>query len=313
MNKSVCYVLITDGRGPYAAMTYLSASCLRLVSPSIQIYLFTDPDSIRHLEANDQPLLEACDRVQIIDIPAGFDPTRANRYIKTKLRELMDGRILYLDSDTLPVRPLDDLFLETADFAACIDQTSLTHALEVKEKVLPDGVEPIYERFGWKAPPRRYYNGGVLFSNDTAAARDFYSLWHRRWMGCQDEGLPLDQPSLNSSINESAMKVKTLGHEYNAISKPRIRLNVDVRLYHYFAGRFHLKEELVIADLIDAYQAGRLDSARLRRLIRTRHIWKNVHWPRLYWASGMYLRALYWKARGLVPRTGKMNYSSKPG
>lgn len=296
-NGCVCYILNCRGESIYPALTYISAACLRIVHPGARIVIVMDPGTAREVDGRDRRLLDLCDARIVVDVPDGFNPTCANRFLKSRLRSVIEGDFLYLDADTIPVRSLAEVFEAECDFGAAIDVTSLDRNFDVVEKTVPVDDRRIFGEFGWKCPPRRYFNGGVLFARDVPVVRCFYEDWHSRWLACQRIGFFRDQPALNAAIDESAMRVRSLDRKFNAIGAPSVRVATDVHLYHYFANKMEERSELVVPELVERYRSNDLPHCVLKRLVHTRFVWRNLHWPRLYWKSGMWFRAAYWKVR----------------
>ena len=93
----------------------------------MRITAVCDRASAKAMEARGDPLLNEVDHLVVCDIPEGSGAFR-NRFIKTKVRALLDGSpLLYLDGDTFVQGDLSNLF--TLDVDVLVPPTALwTHS-----------------------------------------------------------------------------------------------------------------------------------------------------------------------------------------
>jgi hypothetical protein len=111
------FSLTTTGTDIYAAMTRLAIASLRQSNPCLAVVVACDERSLAALKAAASPLLREADRWQAVEVPPGCATFR-NRHVKTRLRELIDGKFLFLDSDLFIRGPHYWLFELDADVAA---------------------------------------------------------------------------------------------------------------------------------------------------------------------------------------------------
>lgn len=97
-------------------MTRASIASLRVSNPSVGITIVCDAVSGRALRYSADPLLDEVDDIFISDTPDG-SPGYRNRHVKTRLRQIMEGLFLFLDSDTFVRGDLSPIFSLDADIA----------------------------------------------------------------------------------------------------------------------------------------------------------------------------------------------------
>src|SRR5512144_701405 len=112
-----CYVLTTRGRDDFADMTYASVAFLRYAHPEAEIICLCDAASHRALRAARHPLLEAVDRAEPVETPEG-PPGYRNRFVKTRMRQILEGDFIYFDADTVAVDRVDEMLTCPAPVAA---------------------------------------------------------------------------------------------------------------------------------------------------------------------------------------------------
>lgn len=206
----VIYVVTSTGCDQYSAMTRLSIASLRLTNPDIRVVVAVDAETDRAVRAAGDRLPGEVDEWRVFETPPGPAMFR-NRFIKTNLRNLVDGPFLFLDSDTVVRGDLGPVFDCDADVAGAANNSSD----EVAEQI---GAELQYLSLcGWDHAFICYVNGGVLFCNETAGARHFSNAWHQAWLkGFRDHAVLRDQPSLNHALWDSGANTQRLLHFYNA-------------------------------------------------------------------------------------------------
>lgn len=241
----ICYALTSRGDDLYSQQTFVSASLVRWIHPEARITLVVDELTEPALHScRDRVLDIACD---VVRIATGMEnPTSRSRVLKTTMRGHVEGDLLYLDSDTLPIGRFDELFEHGAPLAAVQDYTEQLLGLR-----RPRWVRDLYRHLQWQYPPKHYFNGGVLFMADRPETHRFAEEWNRRWRRCVAEAnCMLDQPSLNSAVDEVGLKVKAMPHAFNCAVRSTVYPVRRARIFHYFTsqadkGCFSLLDHLV--------------------------------------------------------------------
>lgn len=251
-----CYVLSCPDDSPYRAMTYLSMAALRRLYPSASIILLLDQNTLPEDSRNRFDLRTFASSMLKVDCPQGNASFRS-RFIKTQLRALLNGKLLFLDSDSLPLRPFDELFSIKEDFAAALDRNAGCPSHNCSRS----WTEPLYHKLNWKFPPKRYYNSGVMYFNDTEAARRLGDLWHQEWIKSSSAaGEYRDQPSLNHCLDVSDLRVRTLSIRYNAVVDVAPVFFHHAKILHFYArGSAPCSMSLLGALLIKLEETGEVD------------------------------------------------------
>ena len=211
MSIRIVYVTTVGGDAEiFGRMAALSARSLRFVEPDAEIVVLTDGPVGAALESFFPAGVEF---VPVDSIPYA-DPVARSRYIKTSVAEYVAAPFLFIDSDTLVVRPfLQKLsrskyemmasYNRHRGFPATTPWASWTRGIFDLEK------EPF--------PPRKHYNSGVIFCKDKHAAAAFYEKWHSVWRRQWEQlGVARDQPCFNLSIAAVSLRFGSLPMTYNA-------------------------------------------------------------------------------------------------
>ncbi|WP_169566116.1 glycosyltransferase [Sneathiella limimaris] len=228
MEYQVVYAVICNAKKTdFADWALTSMHALRHLKHKYRIFLCVDCKTIEALRSINH---------QILDIPnvilsiASFNGTERerSRWLKANLRLMVEGDFVYLDSDTLPINDLSELYEHKFEFAAVniIDSSPETEGW--LEKSICD--------LEWVLSPTEYFNAGVFFIRDTKTTRAFSQLWCEKWLKWRTydkSGVNADQPSFNSALYESGVSTLSISNRFNLFMKhPNVRTD-DPVIFHF--------------------------------------------------------------------------------
>jgi hypothetical protein len=286
---NVCYVLVCEGWDRHAQMMWLSATSLKLHEPEASITLVTDPLTRQTLEQSAGQLLRLVDRVVVVESDIA-DPRLRAFYLKTALRRHVEGDFLYLDGDTLVVKPIGDVLDTRGDVAAALD---FNH----DGPWFPPQLRQPYETLGWPYPLEFYFNSGVMLMRDVPEVRSFSEEWTRRWHLLVDQGMPGDQEAFVTALYASPVRWCRLPATFNSITVKRNYRFRDARILHFF-GSADEQRGTIFAHLLETLRhSGTFDMAAYRRSLREQHQWGPGYQPWQLWRSRNYVRAVLLKTR----------------
>ncbi|SHN08002.1 Lipopolysaccharide biosynthesis protein, LPS:glycosyltransferase [Fibrobacter sp. UWR3] len=232
MNTKFVYVLASSDKDVYLEQTLISLYSLKKYNEWANVVLIVDKETNRSLEGTRAGIKKYVNQIVTVDTPISFDNQRKSRYIKTSVRNVIDGDFLFIDSDTVIARDLSDVDEIPYDIAAVADKHVLVkdHPTKdiIKKQIGLTGLE-----FDENLP---YINSGVVFVRDNAFTRKFYAIWHKKWLEIEKKGQTLDQPPLAWTDNELSHPVKFLDDSWNCqIMDNGLRFLLGARIIHYFA------------------------------------------------------------------------------
>lgn len=286
---AVAYALVSPRKSRYAVMACLSILALRRLYRSARITLLVDPATPPTLAAHYPELPGIVD--DVITIPdATMDhlPTRSF-YLKMRSRDVLQGDFAYLDSDTLPVRPFAEVFERDWDIALVQDRN---HHCPITPCYPHWEIERL-RKTGWDNPIPKYFNAGIVFLRDNAAARRVVADWQARWRVLYGLGDGWDQLPLNCAIHTCAVNVLELPPAYNAMVLTHPVHARRAKIYHYYASACTTFGDSLFEHLIRHYETTRaVDWQAVDRCVAMDHPWMPPYWPRRLWQTGNPLRAI---------------------
>ena len=283
MKTKIAYVLASDGNDRYTAMLELSLWTLRRHSPDAKVVVAMDAATRGHLEKRKSSILSDSEPL-VVEIPAQFGIMQRSRYLKTTLRETVQGDFLYLDGDTFIADRMDEIDGVESDLAMVADQNKV-NLCECSKRQIEQSAAA-----GFRDPRGEpYFNGGVFLVRDTPANHEFFSMWHSLWQVSLGNGVPQDQPALCETNFRLGRPVKQLSGiwncQYRYLNNDSYRPYVSRgKVFHYFTAA---QEGRLFSFLIDRVKdSGRVDAVAAAV----------VRWPRLLVREHQ-LAAWFWKLK----------------
>jgi hypothetical protein len=272
MNERQYVYVLSEAEGSLVWLALSSAMTVRRCDPSSRLILITDEGTAASLPGVTAALLaDVFDRR--IDVPCPHPPGAvASRYLKTSIRQLVDGDLVFLDVDTLMFRAPLALFAGDHDVGACHDRN-----WEQWRPHRPEWVKPHYDMMGWSFSDRGYFNTGVLFLRDRAVVRRLGVEWHDRWASfLRTTGHHQDQPAFNSLIGDPSLQFRAFPLRYNAMVDAVPFFCWRALVVHYFlhGGRRLSPEDSVLWTLAHRWRStGAFDESLYDECRRRRDPW----------------------------------------
>jgi hypothetical protein len=212
-------------------MTYLSAAFLRHLHPHGTILLLSDIDSAEAIKKSNHEVCAIINKIIAVRTPEGSQIWKS-RYLKTHMREMISGDFLFLDIDTIPVKPLDQIFdCQESVAVAQNHSTDLRTNFDFFEK-------DIYDKLNWPHPKKNFVNTGVIFWKDNSAAHRLSDIYIQQWSDIVTAGYHYDQPAFNRALEILDQPYQILDNRYNAQFRPNILAGIDASLWHFYASDY---------------------------------------------------------------------------
>ena len=290
MTRQACYVLASDRWDDYGAMGCISAATLRRQHPDVDIAFLIDGDTAAALGPRKKTLERFASR--IVEVPDVHGSARErSRILKTSMRQRVNGRFVFLDLDTVIVRPIDALFDGAKPFEIALDYE--TGAVDERDRTIYEGIDRAHY-------PDRAFNSGVMVIDDAPPVRALFDEWHRRWRMSRELGKLDDQQSLNSTIAATHFPVSVLAPSYNSMILYFPHRFRTCRIAHFLASTKMVRT--LMTDLLDAFRETEdVDWATIERCVREGHPWGRAPEPWQLMRSRNYVRAAWTRVRRNFP------------
>lgn len=233
MKTKLVYAVVSGEKDTYLSQAMVAVYTARRYNPNAEILLVVDQDTNDVLEKCLPNIKTYLTNVIVVHTPSDMSKMHRSRFLKTNLRQNIEGNFLYIDTDTVVCEDLSAIDKTDADVAACLDRHSLVSA-----HPLVAGIEKRISTVGLTISDLhdKYFNGGVMFVKDTPIAHGLFEAWHRNWDDSRMKSKGIDQPPLALANKQCGYPIKELDGIWNCqLCDNFIQYLAGAKVLHYFA------------------------------------------------------------------------------
>jgi hypothetical protein len=224
------YVLVSTDQDFYFEQALVSIMSAKKWNSEIAISLLVDRETADSFTGKRASILKCIDEYKVIDVPSEFNEgIKKSRYLKTTMREHIDGDFLYVDVDTIWSGKIDEN--DFTDHIMGVDDGNVPlNYFDMKDYHL----EIIKAIFGTEGIIK-IINSGALFFKDSNEAHVFSKRWHANWLRSIKHFVFTDQQAFAYTNFELDNCVSSLPTKYNCQISFNLNHLHNAVLIHYFA------------------------------------------------------------------------------
>lgn len=214
MKTKLVYVLTCAPEATYIEQALMAVWSARHWNPDAHIVLLTDNLTNELLVGKRGELLNYISEKIVIPFDDDKNMHYRSRWIKTSVRQLIQGDFLFVDCDTICCKSLSSVDDFTCEIGAVGDNNTPFQLDRYKKDT-----EKIVMKINCDISKEQYYfSSGVVYCKDTENVHRFYSLWHQYWKeGVVSANISLDQPAMAKADIELNHIIVSLPNEYNNV------------------------------------------------------------------------------------------------
>ena len=231
MQTQIVYTLVSSENDYYLEELWASLYSLRQFHPTDRVLVLTDESTAPRISARKE-LEQMISELIVVTVPEHYSPKERSREIKTTVRNHIEGPYLFIDTDTVICKPLDDIDHIEDDIAAVPD----SH-LPLSEHLFKESVYNTAKRvFGIDVSDSRYwFNSGVMYVADNEHTRNFYREWNKNWQySAFQKNYSQDQSALVVTDKSFGYLIKPLPDIYNSQLALSLKYYADAAIVHYW-------------------------------------------------------------------------------
>ena len=236
MKTKLVYVLTCAPEATYIEQALISIWSARYHNPDAHIVLLVDDKTNDLLVGKRAEVLEyVTEKVVIPFEDESATMMYRSRWIKTQVRQLVKGGVLFVDCDTIVNKSLEEIDEVEAE-AAAVPESNLPIA--DFHPSLYESMGENAKKIGWDiAGEEYYYSSGVIYIKDTPLAHKMFQLWHQYWIDGGKIGINIDQPSLAKANIECGHLIERIDDKWNCIMFTYPRHANEANILHFAAYR----------------------------------------------------------------------------
>lgn len=241
MNTKIVYVIISSTDDVYFEQVWASAWSLKHFNPTAKITLLTDEDTWKtiHSECRSEAL-NLIDEISVVEFDKEYSNKEKSRWIKTNMRNLIDGDFLFVDADTIVTDDLSEIDQLTCSIGAVLDNNC--HAREISDYFIfrtmyPDRLKSVFNVN--YTPETDVFNSGVMYVKDDEKAHTFFDAWHKNWKESLSKGYVVDQLPMVKICMDLGNPIEEISGIYNCQIRSSIQYLNRAKIIHTFATQGH--------------------------------------------------------------------------
>ena len=269
MKTKIVYCLVSDGQDYYYEQLLISLCSLRRHNPEADVEVVCDNDTNTTLTGTRHGIFDYDIHVHPVETPSDWKKWERSRYLKTHLRNLIQGDYLFIDTDTIICSSLDFIDDISSEIAAVLD-SHVEHSLPSRSQCKHETELWIWrqaQKTGANIEGLWQYNSGVMLVRDTPQAHELYARWASHYQSQLQFGVKVDQLPLLLSNHEMNNVIASLDPRLNCqVSFQEGRSAVaEAAIIHYFPGQ---KKTLLSSPwILDPIKETGLITAPVQRII----------------------------------------------
>ncbi|GHV12759.1 hypothetical protein AGMMS49938_05970 [Fibrobacterales bacterium] len=227
------FVLTSKERDIYYEQTLVAITSLRIHNKNAFVSLLVDDQTAATLTGTRTQIKNLADELKIVELDKNLSPMLRSRWLKTVMRNEVDGDFLYMDSDIaiaddLSIPPeWDGYIYGVLDFHTNLSKAINRRTVLKAAKMLE--YSPIEND--------EIFNGGVMFVRDNQKTREFFKRWHEQWLYCVSKGYNFDMASLAETNFEFGYIIKAMPGEWNCQLAYGAKHLEHAKVLHFFGSR----------------------------------------------------------------------------
>lgn len=232
MKTKIVYVVVSNDKDIYLEQAWASAYSVKYYNPTAFITLVTDENTYNGIYSSTRKnVLQVVDEIFPVSLDDSLSNMERSRWIKTNLRNLIQGDFLFIDTDTLITGCLSEIDSWSFNIGAVLDYHCSSKNLPIIRNV-QKCIKKIYGTALNNDTP--YFNSGVLYVKDNESTRQFYKIWHGNWLKSRSCKILTDQQSLARTCDEYREYITPLDGIYNSQILLSVQYLYKAKIVHFF-------------------------------------------------------------------------------
>lgn len=236
MKTKIVYVVTSDETDIYLEQALLSVFSLRKHNPNAYVELVVDQDTDATIAGKRGEILKYIDHKVVVNVPEEYNKVCRSRWMKTSLRQHIQGDFLFVDTDTIVTDKLCKIDSFIGNLGAVMDAHVPIRSRKNSEYIKKIKKNSFEE--GWNCSDEiTFFNSGVFFVKDTAESYEFFSCWHKTWNDFYKRyGRHEDQAPLAATNEKFNYIIRELSGIWNCqIARSGILYLPNAKIMHYLA------------------------------------------------------------------------------
>lgn len=231
MKTKIVYAVVSDETDIFLEQALLSIFSLKKYNTNAFVELVIDQETNESIIGKRSEIKKFVNKIKVVEVPNKYSKGQKSRWIKTNLRNLIEGDFLFIDTDTIITDSLEEIDNFDGDIGAVKDKHAPVKYNKDKNKLFLWSKQD-----GWTySDELDYFNSGVMFVRDCEFTHDFYREWNKRWQICSTKYQRFFDQSPFAATNEFYLyPIKELAGEWNCQPTNGLSYLYKAKIMHYW-------------------------------------------------------------------------------
>ena len=236
MTTKLVYTLTCAPDKHYIEQCLMAVFSARHYNPDATIVLIVDDKTDALFVGKRAELLNyITEKIVVPFEDESLSPMYRSRWLKTSVRRLVDGDILFVDCDTICHKSLAEIDNFDCELAMVPDEHLPVEEYHYRLKLY---LQSNSKKLDFDVLNEKYYyNSGVIYAKDTLNVRTFWEHWHKEWLGGEKKGVKVDQTSLCKAGILFKMQVSKLPDIWNTMVYMSPSFVKEAKILHFWQFR----------------------------------------------------------------------------
>ena len=231
MKTKIVYTVVSDETDIFIEQALLSIFSLKKHNPDAFVELVIDQATNESINGKRCEIKKHISKLTVVEVPNNYNKGQRSRWIKTNLRNLIEGDFLFIDTDTIITDSLEEIDDFDGDIGAVKDKHATVKHNKDKDKLLLWSKQDSWTY----SEDLVYFNSGVMFVRDCEFSHDFFREWNKRWQICATQHNRFFDQSLFAATNEFFQyPIKELAGEWNCQPTNGLSFFCKAKIIHYW-------------------------------------------------------------------------------
>lgn len=231
MKTQIVYALIASEHDLFIEEVWASIYSLRLYEPDREVRVCCDAPTAERINLFPE-LKKLITEVVIIPIPEDCKSAKLrSRQVKTTIRQYIDGKYLFVDTDTVFCGSLEYLDNLSCDIAA-VKEYHLPLSKSPFKHIVISNIRDVFnvdvtQDDGW-------HNSGVIYVADNEISHEFYRQWNTNWRySALKKNMSQDEPALMKTDKDLGYVINELPDKFNCQPAMSVKYLADAKIIHF--------------------------------------------------------------------------------
>ena len=232
MKTPILYVLTSSENDLYLEELWVSLFSLHYFNKEVTVKVLSDESTAKRIKARPE-LCAMIDDLYPVDVPQDYPAKERSRFIKTNIRNLVEGDFLFIDTDTVICAPLDEVDNLTVKNIGMVPELHGPFKEHLTYNYTVADTNRIFDTDTSDSP--YWFNSGCMLVRDNTFTHEFFRKWQENWKySAFKKNNSSDQRALLKTDHDYGYVIECIPDVYNAQIAMSLKWFYEAKIVHFW-------------------------------------------------------------------------------